>query len=179
MNAVLTTDRLIIREASLGDATFILQLVNDKGWLTYIGDRNIKTIPAAENYIQKSLLSAYKKDGFGLFLVALKNTNTCIGMCGLVNRPTLDNIDIGFAFLNESCGKGYGYESAKATIDYALNTLNLEKVLGITLATNIPSQKLLKKIGLTLEKEYTNDEGEEMIMYGVERPKHSTKVKIF
>ena len=96
MNAVLSTDRLIIREASLDDAAFILQLVNDKGWLAYIGDRDIKTLESAENYIQKSLLSAYKKDGFGLFLVALKETNTCIGMCGLVNRPTLDNIDIGF-----------------------------------------------------------------------------------
>ena len=171
MNAVLTTDRLIIREATLDDAAFILKLVNDKGWLTYIGDRNIKTIPAAENYIQKSLLSAYKKDGFGLFLVALNGANNCVGMCGLVKRPTLDNIDIGFAFLDEECGKGYGYESAKATIGYALNTLNLKKILGITLATNVPSQRLLEKIGLTLEKKYTNDAGEEMMLYGIEKNK--------
>jgi len=169
MNVVLSTERLILREASLDDAAFILKLVNDKGWLAYIGDRKIKTIPAAENYIQNSLLAAYKKDGFGLFLVALKSTQKCIGMCGLVNRPNLDDLDIGFAFLEKHCKKGYGFESAKATLEYAFNTLNLKKVLGITLTTNVPSQKLLEKIGLTFIKRYNDDRGEEMVMYGIEK----------
>lgn len=168
MNVVLSTERLIIREASMDDAAFILKLVNDKGWLTYIGDRNIKSIEAAENYIQNSLQAAYTKNGFGLFLVALKSTQECIGMCGLVNRPNLDDIDIGFAFLEEHCKKGYGYESAKATLEYAFKTLNLKKVLGITLTTNIPSQKLLKKIGMAFIKKYNNDKEEVLMMYGVD-----------
>jgi len=169
MNAVLSTDRLNIKKATLGDAAFILKLVNDKGWLTYIGDRNINTISDAEKYIQKSLIDAYSKDGFGLYLVELKSEEKYIGLCGLVNRPTLDNIDIGFAFLNEYCKKGFGYESASAVLTYAQNTLGLEKILGITLPQNIASQKLLEKIGLHFVKEYNNDDGEKLMMYAIEK----------
>lgn len=89
---------------------------------------------------------------FGLWVVALKETDVSIGMCGLVNRETLEDIDIGFAMLPEYLGMGYGYEISNATMSYAKNTLDLDKIVGITNPNNIASIKLLNKIGLRFEK---------------------------
>jgi RimJ/RimL family protein N-acetyltransferase len=62
---VLETDRLTLEEFTLKDAPFILELVNTDSWLAYIGDKNIRTVEEASNYIENSLLQAYNKNGFG------------------------------------------------------------------------------------------------------------------
>ena len=64
------------------------------------------------NIILKTPCSKPTKNMVLVFLIVLKESNLSIGLCGLVNRSTLDNIDIGFALLDEECGKGYGYLSA-------------------------------------------------------------------
>ncbi|NNE13420.1 MAG: GNAT family N-acetyltransferase [Saprospiraceae bacterium] len=165
MKAVLSTKRLFLREANIGDAAFILELLNDEGWIKYIGDRNIRSIPQAGAYISKSLISSYKKNGFGLYVVTEKGSNNKIGLCGLLKRDILENVDVGFAFLTAFCNKGYGYESASAIIDLAFNKLNLKKVVGITLEVNHASKRLLEKIGLSFEKMITYENGEELMLY--------------
>ena len=85
-------------------------------------------------------------------LTLLKNKSAPIGMCGLVNRDSLDDIDIGFAFLPEYSKLGYGYEIAYATINYANHVLRIDKVVAITDSNNISSIKLLNKLGLQFEK---------------------------
>lgn len=148
---ILETGRLVLREFNLDDAPFILKLVNSPSWLEFIGDRNIHTIEDAKNYLISGPMDSYKKNGFGLSAVLLKD-NTLIGMCGLVNRETLDDIDIGFALLPEYFGKGYAYEIAAATMHHAEGVLNIDKVVAITDADNASSIKLLNKLGLQFEK---------------------------
>ena len=167
MKVVLSTDRLNIREASLDDAAFVLKILNDDAWLKYIGDRNVRTLEDAKNYISSSLISGYQKNGYGMYVVEDKTSSTSLGFCGLVNRPTLENIDIGFAFLTEHCGMGYGYESSKAVLHYALNDLNIKKIVAITLEKNSRSRKLLEKIGLSFEKFIQGGNGEELMMYSI------------
>jgi RimJ/RimL family protein N-acetyltransferase len=152
MEIVIETQRLILRKFTLEDAPFLLELVNTPAWLQFIGDRNVHTVEEAENYLRNGNLKSYAEHGFGFYLVVAKESGEFIGMCGMVKRDSLEDIDIGFAFLPNSIGKGYGYEAASATLDYALNVLKLGRIVAIVDPQNVSSIALIKKIGLKYEK---------------------------
>ena len=95
------TSRLLLRKISPMHASFYLELLNSKGWLKYIGDRNVGTEEEAATYIIEKYLPSFEKNGFGSYTVFLKETDQPIGSCGLYKREELDNPDIGFAFLTE------------------------------------------------------------------------------
>ena len=139
MTTLLETERLTLRPFLLEDAPFIIDLLNTKGWIDFIGDRNVRTKEQAEHYLKNGPMKSYAEYGYGLCLVALKNNHTPIGMCGIVNRTNLEQPDIGFAFLPEYTGKGYAVEIAKATIQFAKTKLKLPIVYGITVPYNKPS----------------------------------------
>ena len=141
------TDRLLLRRFTLEDADFIVELVNDPDWLRNIGDRNVRTLDDARTYLANGPLALYERLGFGLYLVALKETGERIGMCGLVKRDGLDHVDIGFAFLPAWRGKGFAEESARAVLGHA-RELGLEKVVAIVSPGNVPSIRLLERIGM-------------------------------
>lgn len=157
MIPILQTERLRLREFNTADATFIIQLLNSEGWLKFIGDRQIKTIEQAQNYLISGPMKSYSVNGFGLSMVELKNTHIPIGMCGLIKRDNLLYPDIGFAFLEEFMGKGYAFEVAEETINFAKKNLNKETIKAITLPTNVRSISLLKKLGMTFEKNFSFD----------------------
>ena len=150
---VAETHRLFISKITLRDAAFFINLVNSPGWLTYIGDRKIKTIKDAKAYLQKGTLKSYADFGFGFYKLQIKeNNNIPIGICGLVKREQLDDVDIGFALLPDYEGKGYGYEASTAVLKLAKERFGLEKIIAITLPKNKSSIKLLEKLGLTYQK---------------------------
>lgn len=148
---IATTQRLHLEKLVLADAPFIFRLVNEPGWLKFIGDRGIRNHEDAENYIVNGPQKSYEDFGFGLFKVSLLN-GTPIGMCGLLQRDYLDHPDIGFAFLAEFTSKGYALEAAKATLQYARETLNEETIMATTLPENEKSINLLEKLGLHFVK---------------------------
>lgn len=159
-----TTKRLLLRDITPADAPYILAQLNDPGWLKYIGDRGIRSIEAAEEYIKDKIIKQYIEEGFGMFLVAIRKGDEekeIVGQCGLVKREGLEHVDIGFAFLEEHCGKGYGTEAALAVKDLGLNEYKLEKIVAITTEDNVPSRKLLENIGFQYIKmiELPNIEG--------------------
>jgi RimJ/RimL family protein N-acetyltransferase len=149
---VLETDRLALRKLSLDDAGFILELLNDPSFLRFIGDKNVRNLEDARQYILKGPLESYERLGFGLYLVALKTTGVPLGICGLIKRDALDDVDIGFAFLPEFRAQGYAFESAAAVRDYGLNVLELGRLLAITNPDNTGSIRVLEKIGLRFER---------------------------
>jgi len=149
---IIETDRLILRHFTIADAPFILELLNDPSFIQNIGDRNVRTIADAESYITKGPVSSYEKNGFGLELVTLKETGKSIGMCGLIKRDTLEDVDIGYAFLPKFWSKGYGVESALAVLEYGQKVKNLKRIVAITLEANKGSVRVLEKIGLKFEK---------------------------
>jgi RimJ/RimL family protein N-acetyltransferase len=148
----LTTPRTYVRHATLADARFIVELLNDPGWIRYIGDRNIDGIDAAKRYIEERLIGAYRQLGYGLYLVERRKDGEMIGMCGLVKRDGLDGPDIGFAFLERFTGQGYGVETSRAIINHARDDLGLSRLYGITLPDNRPSIRLLEKLGLVYDR---------------------------
>jgi len=163
---VLETDRLVLREFTLDDTAFIIDLVNTPGWLEFIGDRNVKTEEQARTYLENGPLKSYKENGFGLAMVQLKTEKTPIGMCGILKRENLDNPDIGFAFLPEFMGNGYAFEIATATLIIAKTIWQLPVIAAITLPSNKSSIKLLEKIGLHFIKPFTfPGSSEELMLY--------------
>jgi len=149
---VLETDRLILRWVSLEDAEFILGLLNEPSWLQFIGDKGVRTVEDARAYVLKGPVDMYSRLGFGLYLVELKESVLPIGMCGLIKRDTLEDVDIGFAFLPAYWRKGYAYEAAAAVMAYGEKVLGLNRIVAITSLDNDRSAKLLEKLGLQFEK---------------------------
>src|SRR5688572_30067332 len=119
MKIILVTKRLRLREFTPDDGEFIIELFNSPDWLKFIGDRKVKTIGQAQYYLENGPIKSYQQNGYGLYLVEKKDDAVPIGMCGILNRNTLDHPDIGFAFLPDYNGKGYALEIANATMTYA------------------------------------------------------------
>lgn len=149
---VLETDRLILRRLSTDDAEFILELLNDPSFLRFIGDKGVRTLDDAREYILNGPMEMYNRLGFGLYLTEFKETGAPIGLCGLLKRDSLEDVDIGFAFLPEFRAKGYAYESAAAVMAYGKTVLGLKRIVAITSPDNDASGKLLEKLGLRFER---------------------------
>jgi ribosomal-protein-alanine N-acetyltransferase len=164
---VLETSRLYLREMTEADAAFMLKLLNSEGWLKYIGDKKIYTTKAAADHIRDGYIKSYRENGFGLYLMEEKTQNTPMGICGLIRRKTLPDVDIGFALLPEYEGHGYAFEAAKACLDFAWINHNLKRIVAITTAANKPSQKLLEKLGLAFEKNIVFEKDEELMLYAI------------
>ncbi len=149
---VLETNRLILRRLAVEDAEFILRLLNEPSFLRFIGDKDVRTVDDARNYILNGPVNSYERFGFGLYLTELKATQVAIGICGLLKRDSLENVDVGFAFLPEFWKRGYAFESAAAVMAYGRNTLGLDRIVAITSPGNDESIKVLVKLGLKFER---------------------------
>jgi len=148
---VLETDRLVLRRLSVDDGAFILGLLNDPAWLRFIGDKGVRTLEDARNYIRAGPMDLYARFGFGLYLTERKSDSAPIGICGLIKRDALEDVDIGFAFLPEFRRKGYAREAAAAVMEHARNALRLRRLVAITAPDNEASIRLLEKLGLRFE----------------------------
>ena len=147
MANLLKTERLIIRDTDLTDAGYVLELLSTKEYIDNIGDRGVKTLKEAEEYIKSKSLPQLEKFGFGNFTVLLEGKR--IGNCGVYIREGMEHPDLGFAFLPAYHGHGYGFEAASAVLDFVKTQTELKVLQAITLPTNLPSLNLLKKLGFT------------------------------
>jgi len=155
---IITTERLNLRRLTLADAPFILRLVNEPSWLQFIGDKGVRTIEDARGYLEKGpiemygrLIEMYGRLGFGLYLTELKDGAVPIGICGLIRRESLQDVDVGFAFLPEHWGNGYAHESAFAVLEHAKRTYAMSRVVAITSPDNRKSIRVLERLGMDLE----------------------------
>ncbi|MCU1285243.1 MAG: Protein N-acetyltransferase, RimJ/RimL family [Acidobacteriales bacterium] len=149
---VVETERLVLRRMVTDDAEFILGLLNEPSFLKYIGDKGVRTLADAREYISSGPIASYLRFGHGLYLVLLKATGVPIGICGLLKRETLKDPDIGFAFLPQYCGQGYAMESAAAVMRYGQSALRMTRIVAITSPGNEASIKLLEKLGMKYEE---------------------------
>ena len=149
---VCETERLILRQLQKDDAAFILELLNEPSFLQNIGDKGVRTIDDACQYILNGPVASYERFGFGLYLVALKETRLPIGICGLVKRDGLEDMDIGYALLPQFWSKGYAFEAASAVLTFGRQTLGLKRIVAITTPDNHSSIRVLHKLGLKFEK---------------------------
>ena len=149
---VLQTARITLRRLTVADASFMRDLVNEPSWIRFIGDRGVRTVEDARAYLVKGPMAMYERCGFGLWLCEARASGEALGICGLIKRDTLEDVDIGFAFLPRFWGQGYAHEAAAAVLDYGREVLELDRIVAITSPDNVPSIRLLEKLGLRLEK---------------------------
>ena len=145
------TDRLRLRELNAGDAAFILELLNQPSWLRFIGNKTVHDLEGARGYIERTQKS-YAANGFGLWMVEKRADGTPLGLCGLLKRDTLEDVDIGFALREDHQRCGYGMESSRAVMALARSRFGLERVVAIVSKENEPSAALLERLGFTFER---------------------------
>lgn len=148
-----------MRRLTLDDAAFILELVNDPAWLRYIGDRGVRDLDSARAYLLRSPLASYERHRFGMYHVEQKSDGAPVGICGLIQRDTLPDVDLGFAFLPQYRGFGYAVESAAAAIAEGKSKFGLPRVIAITSPDNDASIRVLEKLGFAFEKMIRVTEG--------------------
>jgi RimJ/RimL family protein N-acetyltransferase len=163
----LDTERLTIRELTEEDAPFMLRLLNEPSYIRFIGDRGVRTVEEARAFLRDRLIAHYRRHGFGLFLVELREPRASVGICGLIRRDGLDDVDVGFAFLPEHWSKGYALESARAVMSFGEGVLGLARIVAIVTPENGPSIRLLEKLGLRFERmiDWPAD-GSRLALYG-------------
>lgn len=169
MKKILDTERLTLREMSVDDAAFMLGLLNEASFLRFIGDRGVRTVEDARGYLLKGPIDSYQRFGFGMYLVELKGEASPMGVCGLVKRETLPDVDIGFAFMPAFWSKGYALESAAAVMGYAREVVGLKRLVAIVSPDNERSIRLLSKLGFRFERMITwPEDGAQLELYAIE-----------
>ena len=150
--SVVTTARLALRRLTPDDAPFIRELLNEPAWLAHIGDKGVRTDADARRYIAEGPVAMYDRLGFGLWLTALKGDGAPIGICGLIKRESLPDVDLGFALLSRFHGRGYAREAAAAALAYAKNVVRLQRIVAIAAPANAASIRLLQGLGFRFER---------------------------
>lgn len=149
---VIDTPRLRLRRLVLDDAAFVRELVNQDSWLRYIGDKQVHSLDDACTYINDGPIAMYARYGFGLYAVERAEDGAPIGLCGLLKRDYLADVDVGFALLDRHGGQGYALEAAAAVVEHAHRDLRLERLVAIVADGNLRSIALLDKLGLLFEQ---------------------------
>ena len=160
---ILKSQRLLLREATVEDSEFILQLMNEPAWREFIASHSITNTEKAAEYIKNRLIAMYSQLGFGLWVVETKKGGEPVGLCGLIKRPWLTSVDLGFAFLESHWGNGFAYEAATACLKYACRHIKTKQVAAITVPHNARSIKVLEKIGFYYLSNCTNPDTAELL----------------
>lgn len=153
------TPRLRLSELSAADAPFLLALMNDPGYLQHIGDRGVRSEDDALRYLADGPISSYRRHGHGLLRLALRDSDTPIGICGLLKRDTLNDVDLGYALLPAHRGMGYVNEAAQAVLEHAHRALGISRVLAVVAPGNAGSEGVLRRLGFRLEQQVTLQPG--------------------
>lgn len=164
-DCLLTTARLSLHRMSLDDAGFVLQLVNEKGFVRHIGDKGIRTRDHARRYIREVPMSDYARYGYGGYLVRRRSDEAAVGMCGLYRRENLDHPDLGFALLDAFTGLGFAFEASQAVLDHARDTLGLGRVAALAGEDNPRSRALIERLGFERRGTFRMADGDTPLCY--------------
>lgn len=148
---MITTERLTLAPFTLDDDAFILRLLNEPSFIKNIADRGVRTLEDARAYLSNGPMASYAANGFGLWRVSLRAEGTPIGMCGLIRRKGLADVDLGYALLPEYTGQGYAVEAARAALEFGWASLGLTRIIAIVSPGNERSVRVLEKLGFARE----------------------------
>ncbi len=146
---ILKTERLNLREMNQADFNSLCSILQDEETMyAYEGAFSDSEV---QEWLDRQL-SRYQKWNFGLWAVILKETDEMIGQCGLTMQPWKDTevLEIGYLFNRSYWHKGYATEAAKACKKYAFEVLQEDEVCSIIRDTNIASQNVALRNGMTV-----------------------------
>lgn len=129
----------------------MLELLNTTGFISNIGDRGVRTLAEARDYIDQRITASYRTHGFGMWVIEPIGGGAALGLAGLVKRDGLNVPDVGYAFLPAAWGQGYAQEAAAGVLKHAQQALGIPKLAAITTPENYASMAVLRKIGFTYQ----------------------------
>lgn len=152
MKIRIETERLYLREFIIEDAQLLIDLNSDIDVYRYTGDGPVKDIEEAKRILTDIIFPQYKNK-IGRWAVHLKSNHEFIGWCGLKHLAETNETDLGYRFFKKHWGKGYATESAKALLDYGVNTLKLKNIIARAAKENLASLHVIKKLGMVFLKD--------------------------
>lgn len=160
---ILETKRLYLREMEQSDYNALCKILQDEKTM-YAYEHGFNDVEVQE-WLDRQR-KRYRNDGFGLWAVILKETEEMIGQCGLTIQDCAGKqvVEIGYLLQRAFWHKGYAIESAIACKNYAFNHLMLDEVYSIIRDTNIASQQVAKRNGMTKKGEFVKH------YYGIDMP---------
>jgi RimJ/RimL family protein N-acetyltransferase len=147
----LETPRLSLRRLEFADAPFLVTLLNQPSFIANIGDRGVRNVEDAHGYLREGPMAMYERHGFGLWLLSRRSDGAPVGMCGLLRRETLPDVDVGYALMPEFWGRGYAFEAVDATLRHGAKAFGLTRVIGVVSEGNTASIRVLEKAGMRFE----------------------------
>lgn len=150
----LETARLTLRRFEFDDAPFVVELLNQPSFIQNIGDRGVRNVADAQRYLREGPMAMYDRYGFGLWRASRRSDGVFVGMCGLLKRDILPDVDVGYAFLPDHWGQGYAFEAANATVQLGARRFGLKRIIGVVSDHNTASIRVLEKVGMSFERTY-------------------------
>lgn len=164
----LATARLHLRWLTADDAALMLAIWNDPDFIRHVRDRGIRTLGEARQALRDGILKGYADLGYGPYLIESPDGGSSMGICGLFKRDNLDFPDIGYSLLPGFRGRGYALEAARAVLMHARDHLGLSQLKAIVSQDNLPSVRLLEKLGMCYERVLRMPgEDEDVALYGI------------
>lgn len=174
----LETERLLLRKLEDSDYERLFLLDSDPEVMKYIGVPVLTDISQSKDIV-RMIQKQYEENGIGRFAVIEKESNLLIGWSGLKFLTKEINgynnvYELGYRFLPEYWGKGYAMESAKASLDYGFNDLNIDVIYALAHSENDGSNHILQKLGFERTGEFAEPDGI-CFWYELTREKYSSK----
>jgi ribosomal-protein-alanine N-acetyltransferase len=156
------TERLFLRPFLASDNEAMFAMDSNPNVHQYLGNKPVTTIEQCDQYI-KAIQKQYQDNGIGRFVVQIKDTQEIIGWAGLkfITEPENNHVnfyDIGYRLAEAHWGKGFGYEVAKAWLEYAFNEMKISVLYASAHTENKGSNKILQKIGMQQSGHYLHHE---------------------
>ena len=166
---ILETERLILRELTRDDLDALAALYADPEIRRYFPEGTLTRDETLEE-IEWIIDVYYARHGFGLWATIDKATGRFIGRCGLIpwTIEGREEVEVAYLLAKAYWGKGLATEVARAILDYAFDTLHIERVVCFPLPENAASRRVAEKIGMALESEGVMD-GEPTVIYAIGR----------
>lgn len=169
---VLTTERLILRQVQPEDADALFVIKSDLKVTSHYAQEPHQSLADTQGWIQR-LQTAYDQRQALFWCLRLKGEDTAIGSCTFWNfGPGFHTAELGYELNRNYWQKGYMSEALLAALRHGFTELDLNRVEAIPLARNAASNKLLDKLGFTLEgtlrqREYYQGQFEDQLHYGM------------
>lgn len=163
MNIYIETERLILRKFVEEDYERLFLLDSDPEVMKYIGIAPLTKAEESKEVV-KMIMQQYEDNGFGRLAAIEKESGLLVGWSGLKLHIAEINgyknfYDLGYRFLPETWGKGYAFESGKASLEFGFNDLNADAIYANAHSENIASNKTLTKLGFENKGEFTEPDG--------------------
>ena len=164
MKIILETERLILREWTLGNARELFEICRDAEVMLYIGTgKPYETIEETEKFLRWAV-EYQKANGFCRWAVVEKSSAKIVGSCGFAYTYGMPEPELGYLFGRGFWGKGFATEAARACLNYGFGKLDFREIIAITDLENTASRRVLEKIGFA-RRGVEKIDGEDNLIY--------------